>query len=60
MIYSGSAKGQGNDTLRINIVHCIGNESSLVFCVYDEWTNFGCSNGQNAGVVCTGPEGIKY
>ncbi|XP_078379703.1 scavenger receptor cysteine-rich domain superfamily protein-like isoform X2 [Oculina patagonica] len=55
-VYSGSANVQGNDTLWINSIRCIGNESSLAFCAHDGWTNLGCTIGQNAGVVCTGPE----
>ena len=59
VLYSGSANVQGNDTLRINSVQCIGNESSFAFCAHDGWTNGSCVIGQNAGVVCNGPEGIS-
>lgn len=55
VISSGLAYVQGNDSLWINSVQCIGNESSFAFCAHDVWTNGSC---QNAGVVCNGPEGI--
>ena len=59
VLFSGSANVQGNDTLWINSVQCFGNESSFAFCAHDGRTNGSCTNGQNAGVVCTGPEGIN-
>lgn len=57
VLYSGSANVQGNYTLWINSIQCIGNESSFAFCAHDGWTNGSCIIGQNAGVVCNGPEG---
>jgi len=59
VLFSGSANVQGNDTLRINSVQCIGNERSFAFCAHGGWTNGSCVIGQNAGVVCNGPEGIS-
>ena len=60
VLFSGSANEQGNDTLRINSVQCIGNERSFAFCAHGGWTNGSCVIGQNAGVVCNGPEGISW
>ena len=57
VLFSGSANVQGNGTLSINSVQCIGNESSFTFCAHHGWKNESCAIGQNAGVVCTGPEG---
>ena len=54
VLFSGLAHVQGNDSLWINNVQCIGNEISFAFCAHDVWTNGSC---QNAGVVCNGPEG---
>ena len=56
-IYNGSANVQGNDTLWMSNIRCIGNESSLVSCVHGGWTHLGCAVGQTAGVMCTGDEG---
>ena len=45
------------DTMWINNLQCHGNETSLVFCVHNEWENQSCTNGRQAGVVCEVPEG---
>lgn len=54
-IYSSPAiKGR---MMWMNNLQCNGNETSLVFCVNDEWKKQSCTNGHQAGVVCNVPEG---
>lgn len=42
--------GQGNDSILLRAVACVGNESKLVDCQYT--ANHNCSHLQDVGVVC--------
>ena len=50
--------GKGNGTIWLNKMQCKGSESSLFSCVHDGLRNHTCTNGNEANVSCTGPEGI--
>ena len=53
----GSSYGSGNGVYWLNNVQCFGNEDSLFSCANDGLKKQGCPNGQEAKVVCVGPEG---
>ena len=42
--------GQGNDSILLNDVGCVGNEKKLLDCQYT--SNHNCSHLQDVGVVC--------
>lgn len=57
----GSANyGSGNGFYWLNNVQCVGNEDSILSCAHDGLKKQGCANGDEAKVVCVGPEGGAF
>lgn len=54
-VYRSSVNKGG--TIWMNNLQCTGNERSVVLCVHDGWKNHSCTNDQQAGVMCSVPEG---
>ena len=44
--------GQGTGPIRLDDVHCEGNETSITQCSHRGWRVHNCGRGKNAGVVC--------
>ena len=44
--------GQGTGPIRLDDVHCEGNETSITQCSHRGWGVHNCGRGKNAGVVC--------
>ena len=51
--YSSAFFGQGNGSILLDDVACIGTEQKLTDCSYDPLT-VDCSHGKDAGVRCDG------
>ena len=44
--------GEGNGTIWLDNVNCIGSELLIENCSHGEWEDQGCSHSQDAGVKC--------
>ncbi|XP_037400460.1 uncharacterized protein LOC108412143 isoform X3 [Pygocentrus nattereri] len=51
--------GHGSDPILLDNIACSGNESSLSNCSHDGFYMHNCSHGEDAGVVCSGPNEIR-
>ena len=67
VLYSGAIArgnayfGQGNGSILLDNVHCIGNEVSIFSCSHNSIGSHDCSHSDDAGVVCLkGEYIIKY
>ncbi|XP_078379682.1 scavenger receptor cysteine-rich domain-containing protein DMBT1-like isoform X2 [Oculina patagonica] len=55
-VQSNGSSGQENDTVWLNNVRCVGNESDLASCVNDGWRQHSCRKASKAGVKCIVPQ----
>ncbi|XP_037400456.1 deleted in malignant brain tumors 1 protein-like isoform X2 [Pygocentrus nattereri] len=51
--------GQGSGQILLDNVACSGNESSLFNCSHGGFYKHNCHHGQDAGVICSGPNEIR-
>jgi len=50
----GSARfGEGNGSIWLGGVQCLGNESSIKDCQHGGWNNNNCFHSQDASVICS-------
>ncbi|KAL8566281.1 hypothetical protein ACOMHN_056852 [Nucella lapillus] len=50
----GAGFGEGKGKVWLNNVGCLGNETRLQDCGYNEYDVYGCLHKQDAGVICSG------
>lgn len=50
----GSAQfGEGNGSILLDDVQCLGNESSIKNCQHRGWNTHNCAHSQDASVICS-------
>uniref|UniRef100_W5LVJ7 SRCR domain-containing protein n=1 Tax=Lepisosteus oculatus TaxID=7918 RepID=W5LVJ7_LEPOC len=45
--------GQGSGSRGVDVFECLGNETRLSHCAVSSWGRAACSQGQDAGVICS-------
>ncbi|XP_061085254.1 deleted in malignant brain tumors 1 protein-like isoform X2 [Conger conger] len=55
----GAHFGQGSGRIWMNVVYCIGSESSLKQCPSGGWGRNRCNHGQDAGVICSAHQIVR-
>ena len=50
--------GQGSGQIWLDNVNCVGTEMNIINCPHQGWGNHDCSHYEDAGVICTDPNGM--
>eukprot|EP00058_Branchiostoma_floridae_P003920 XP_002589408.1 hypothetical protein BRAFLDRAFT_77852 [Branchiostoma floridae] len=56
---AGGNTGDGAGLIRLGILDCVGNESSVADCEINRWGNHDCSHKKTAGVMCTDDVSVR-
>ncbi|XP_059497256.1 B-cell receptor CD22-like [Stegostoma tigrinum] len=59
VVVNSSAFGLRKGPVKLDDVNCTGAESFLWDCVHRGWDQHDCTYKENAGVICSDPEGIR-